>query len=192
MHPSQHDPDQDRHRPHDATLTTKIIVWGGVALGVAGATAAGLVAARKIADMLGGEPPRRPKATLAPRFAEMDEDAREEIRRRARAQARRDSRIDAKTRAEAARRRNPPRRDAAADLTRTATSLSGGLTGLTDSVIHAVNGFRSVAAQAGAIIAEFSTAAGLLRELMGREQQPQPPEPRAGKPQPEDPRMHRL
>lgn len=166
------------------STTAKVVVWGGIALGVAGLTAGAIMATRKIAGMIADEGGRRPyhvgvgagiperdrraPDTLAPRFAELDEEEREEIRRRARAQAREDSRAAAQRRAEAARRRNPPRRNIAAEMTDTATSLSAGLNGLADSLASAFTGFRSVAAQASAIIGEFAATAQQVRDLMGR------------------------
>lgn len=167
----------------EPSLTAKLLVWGGVAVGVAGATAAAVIATRKIADMISDDSgpryqpvhhapdvplhDRRAPQTLAPRFAELDEEEREEIRRRSRAQAREDSRLAARRRVDASRRRHGPR-NVASGMTETATNLSAGLNGLAESLTSAFNGFRSVAAQASAIIGEFASTAEQLRGMMGR------------------------
>ena len=155
------------------SLSTKIVVWGGVALGVAGATAGAITAARKIAGMIESDPPKsRPRSirnetALAPRFTDRDEEEREAIRRRARQQAREDSEEVARLRAEAARRRNPPKRgNVAKDLTRTATDLSSGLEGVARSLSSAFDAFRGVASQASGIVAEFALAADAVRNAL--------------------------
>lgn len=157
------------------SLTAKIIVWGGVAAAAAAVTAGGVIALRRISGMdrdaasqvITGQ---RSAHDLAPRFSDLDEDAREAVRGRVRARARDDSRRAAAVRANAAKLRSPPRRNAAVELTDTATGLASGLNGLMVSLQSAFDGFRSVAAQASGIVTEFTAAAEQLRNLMHRDQ----------------------
>lgn len=157
------------------SLTSKIVVWGGIALGVAGVTAATVIAARKVGDMMADDTPEptRPaqgykpqKAHVAPRFSELDEDQQEAMRRRVRARARADEEELARLRASASRRRRKPRRNLANEMMETATSLSSGLDGVTKSLAGAFEGFRSVAAQASSIVGEFAFAADQLRSIL--------------------------
>ncbi|MGR3521186.1 MAG: hypothetical protein ACU0FT_00360 [Paracoccus sp. (in: a-proteobacteria)] len=181
------------------SLSAKIIVWGGVGLGVAGVTAGTLMAARKIVGIPESDRPRSGRATirddarLAPRFSALDEDEREAIRRRTREQARQDRAESARLRAEAARDRNPPRRrNAAEELTRTASELSSGLEGVAQSLLTAFQAFRGVAAQASGIVAEFAAAADAVREAV-RGNPPPAQQDEASMPRrPDDSRQHRL
>lgn len=166
------------------SLAARIVVWGGVAAAAAAVSAGLVIATRKLTEdrpRHADAAPRRKSAGLAPRFADLDDDEREEMRRRARAQARADQRRAAGLRAKASRGR-----DAASSLTERATGLSASLNGVTDSLLSAFNGFRSVATQAGEIVAEFGAAAELVRNIL----QPRPPREDA-RPQ-EDDRTHRL
>ncbi|MBK4215292.1 hypothetical protein JJJ17_05060 [Paracoccus caeni] len=152
------------------SLTSKILVFGGVALGVAGATAGAVLAARKIAGLIGGDQDNARgsrRASVAPRFAELDEDEREAMRSRVRAQSRHDSREAARLRAEASRKRDRPRRNVAREMTDTANDLSSGLDGLGKALFSAFTGFRSVAGQATGIVSEFAAAADQLRNILG-------------------------
>jgi hypothetical protein len=202
----------------------KLLIWGGIALGVAGMTAGAVLATRRVASLIAEEPPRRHppyrydgrnEKSVAPRFAELDEDEKEAIRRRVRAQARADERAAEHSRAEASRLRGsapssrPPRRkNIAHDLTRTATDLSASLESVAASVATAFESFRGVAAQASAIIDEFAGAADQVRSAIhgGQNTPPaaaQPPHsptvrPAGVEPEmapeegPDDPRYHRL
>ncbi|MGZ3215899.1 hypothetical protein [Paracoccus sp. T5] len=166
--PSGHvSPDGRRAWP-TPTLTSKAIVWGGVALGIAGLTAATAIAARKLvgADEPERAPRRRGPAPVAPRFAELDESEREAMRRRVREQAREDSQTKALLRVEASRSR-PRRGNFAQDLTKTANELSEGLNGVAQSLTTAFNAFRGVSQQANAIVGDFVTAADQLRAVIG-------------------------
>lgn len=155
------------------SLTARIIVWGGVAAAAAAVTAGGVIALRRISGIEDTQAVRQRSAHhLAPRFDDLDEDAREAVRGRVRARARDDSRQAAADRANAARLRNPPRRNAAVELTETATGLASGLNGLMISLQGAFDGFRSVAAQANGIVTEFATAAEQVRNLMQRRDPP--------------------
>lgn len=168
-------PDGRRIWP-EPSLAAKIIVWGGIAAGVAGVTAAAAIAARKLA---GHDRPHDtlPRQTIAPRFAAIDEDEREEMRRRVRAQAREDSRAAAKLRAGASRRRSGGG-NAARNLTATANDLSGGLNGVVQSVLGAFDAFQRVAGQARGILGEFTAAADQIRSMGGDSREPTRTAPR--------------
>ena len=182
-------PDGRHARPRPSTAAM-VIVWGGVALGVAGLTAATAIAARRLTGT--DEPAPRPRGPVrAPRFAEMNEDEREEMRRRVRAQALEDDRQAARLRADAARTRRP-RGNVAQDLTRTATELTDSLNGVARSISDAFDSFRGVSRQANSILADFVVASDQLRAILHGSPGPRPgrpPEREGG----EDPdRMHRL
>lgn len=183
----------------EPSLTSKIVVWGGMAVGAAALTAGAVLATRKLADAISGEDDRparpapyrgydadRPDGSLAPRFADMNEDEREAIRRRERDRARREAAQAAKTRSRASRSRN-----FVGEVTETATALTDGLNDVTRSLNSAFDGFRGVAAQANAIVAEFVAAADQLRGLMDRGAAPTARD-KPDSDQPDDPRSHRL
>ncbi|WP_299845576.1 hypothetical protein [uncultured Paracoccus sp.] len=158
-------------RSRRPTLTGKVIYFGGAGILAAAATAAVVLAARKLTDH-GDEPAadRHPphERPLAPRFAELDEEEREEIRRRARERARADRNRAARLRAMAARERVAPRRNIARDVSETAQNLSGSIHGVMGALTSALSGFRQVATQAGGIMREFSVAADTVRSLLDR------------------------
>ena len=110
-------PQGDRIWPQPST-SAKLLVYGGTALGVAAATAAGVLAVRKIADLVSGndaldreaeraaeqaaerararvyaaaKSPAASPASAAPRFSIMSEPDRDEIRARARSRMREDA-----------------------------------------------------------------------------------------------------
>lgn len=153
----------------------RIAVWGGVALGVAGGTAAAIFAVRKLAEAISGDSPsdRHDRGHKAPRFAAMDEDDREAMRRRVRAQDREDRQEFARTRAQASQNRSRARASSrqgnfVEDVIQTSTRLSEGLEGVAKSVSMAMDGFRGVARQATEVVAEFAdTADGLRAALKG-------------------------
>lgn len=165
--PGPMSPDGRRVWPRPS-LTARIVVWGGVAAATAAATAGAVILGRAAANALSADDPaprrvdpRTPRdpATLAPRFAELDEDAREAVRRRARERARAQMQRDRAARVRAAERRN-----IVGDITESAAELSGSLNSVAAAVDRAFGSFRSVAAQSSAIIAEFGAAADLIRE----------------------------
>lgn len=180
------------------SLGAKIAVWGGVAIGVAGGTAATVLAVRKIAEAIAHEPrgKRHHGSPTAPRFAQMDEDEREAMRRRVRAQDREDRQQAARLRAEASSDRQAPKTPKSPkapkgnfveDLIQTSTKLSESLEGVAKSLSVAMEGFRSVARQATEVISEFASTAEQLRAALRGEQ---PPEDRRSSEDPE--RNHRL
>lgn len=179
-------PDGRSSYPHPST-GAKIAVWGGIALGVAGGTAAAVLAVRKIAEAISDDSHHSHQSDhtdqnrhhSAPRFARMDEDEREAMRHRVRAQDREDRQEVARLRAEASRRRSssagPKTRKAnfAESLIETSTKLSESLESVAKSMALAVESFRSVAGQATGIVQEFAGAADQLRSaLRGENSQP--------------------
>lgn len=163
-------PDGRRVWPRPS-LTTKIVVWGGIAAATAAATAGAVMLGRAAVDALSGDDsasrradPRVPRdpATLAPRFAELDEDEREAMRKRARERARTQMQRDRKARVRAAERRN-----IVADVSESAAELSGSLNSVAASVDRAFGSFRNVAAQSRTIFTEFGAAADLVRDVIG-------------------------
>lgn len=152
------------------SLGAKIAVWGGVALGVAGGTAAAIFAVRKLADAISGDSSSssHDRRHRAPRFVEMDEDDREAMRRRVRAQDREDRQEFARMRAQASQGRSRVRSSGRQgnfvdDVIQTSTRLSESLEGVAKSVSVAMDGFRSVARQATEVVAEFADTADDLR-----------------------------
>lgn len=180
------------------TTGTRIALWGGIALGVAGGTAAAVLAIRKIAEAISDEPhhrsahrPDRSRHHSAPRFARMDEDEQEAMRRRVRDQDRDDRQEAARLRAEASRRRpsfgrKPKKGNFAESLIETSTRLSESLEGVAKSMAMAVESFRGVAGQATGIVQEFAGAADQLRSALRGDNPP------ASHRSDEDNRTHRL
>lgn len=182
-----------RHAWPEPSMAAKVIVWGGVALGVAGLTAAATMTARRLAGT--DQPHARKQGPIhAPRFAEMDEDERDEVRRRVRIQALEDDREAARLRAEAALKRQR-RGNVAQDLTRTATELSASLNGVARSISEAFESFRGVSRQANSILADFVVAADQLKAILNASPGPRPvvPQDRDGAGDMAGPeRIHRL
>lgn len=154
-------------------LSTKIAVWGGVAVGMAGGTAAAIFAIRKLAEAISGDSPsgRHDRKSMAPRFREMDESERDAMRQRVRAQDREDRQEFARLRAQASqnRQRTRPSRQKGnfvEDLIQTSTKLSESLEGVAKSVSVAMDGFRSVARQATEVVSEFADTADQLRAAL--------------------------
>ncbi|WP_405404851.1 hypothetical protein [Paracoccus sp. Ld10] len=154
----------------DASTAAKVVVWAGVALGMAGVTAAAAIVARKLVV---GDDTRQTKhrETAAPRFARLEEEEREAMRRRVRAQARDDNAHVARVRANASRGRSG---NFAKDLTRTATDLSQGLNGVAQSLAGAFQSFRGVSSQATTIVGDFVAAADQLRAILNGAPGPNP------------------
>lgn len=145
----------DGRRPYPTpALLSKVIVWGGVALGVAGVTAGTLLATRKLAGAIADDRPDRPvPPTLAVKPAAT--------------QPRDMSTAGLHPKATSSARRAVPQRNIARDLTDTANDLSASLNGVAQSLIGAFDGFQRVATQARGIMAEFSLAADQVRSVMG-------------------------
>ncbi|MBU2959056.1 hypothetical protein Q4511_08845 [Paracoccus sp. 1_MG-2023] len=149
-------------------------VWGGVALGVAGLTAATIMSVRRLTERpeTRADTPTRHDTTpsepvLAPGFAELTAEEREAIRQRVREQAREDYAAAARERVEASAKRNKRRKsNTAKDLTKTATELTASLTGVATAVAAASKAFRSVSGEAPGIMGEFVAAADQLRSML--------------------------
>ncbi|MTD98695.1 hypothetical protein GIY56_00150 [Paracoccus sp. YIM 132242] len=178
------------------SLGAKIAVWGGVAVGVAGGTAAAVLAVRKIADAVSGSShAKHPHRKFnAPRFVEMDEDERDAMRRRVRAQDHADRQEFSRLRAEASQHRHDrkpkaPKRKGnfVEDLIHTSTRLSESLEGVAKSLSVAMDSFRSVAGQATGVVSEFASTADQLRSAL-RGDQPKAAQREAG----DSDRAHRL
>lgn len=155
-------------------LGTKITVWGGIALGVAGGTTAAVFAIRKIAKAISDDPQpkHRYRPSSAPRFGQMDDDDREAMRRRVRAQDREDRQEYARLRADASQHRSGSKASKAAkgnfvdDVIHTSTKLSESLEGVSKSLMTAIESFRGVARQATEIVSEFAATADQLRAAL--------------------------
>lgn len=172
----------------DTSASAKVIVWAGVALGMAGVTAAAAIAARRLAghddddDLRHARRDYRHGAVVAPSYAQLDEEEREAMRRRVRAQSRSEYRArDAEGPSSRLRGRpaKPARRQGnfAKDLTRTATDLSEGLNGVAHSLAGAFQAFRGVSSQATTIVGDFVAAADQLRAILNGAPGPRPGAP---------------
>lgn len=154
-------------------LGTRIALWGGVAVGVAGGTAAAIFAIRKLAEVISNDSSssRHDRKHMAPRFVQMDDDERDAMRQRVRAQDREDRQEFARLRAQASqgRGRTRPSRQKGNfvdDVIQTSTRLSESLEGVAKSVSVAMDGFRGVARQATEVISEFADTADQLRAAL--------------------------
>lgn len=161
------------HPSTQISTTAKVVVWAGIAVGIAGLTAATSAIAQKLVGSDSDDRPHYRATPVAPRFAHLDEDEREAMRRRVRAQAREDSQNAARLRAKASRGRGN-RGNVAKNLTRTATDLSQGLNGVAQSLSGAFAAFRGVSGQATSIVGEFVAAADQLRAILNGQPGPQP------------------
>ncbi|WP_312524964.1 hypothetical protein [Paracoccus sp. (in: a-proteobacteria)] len=173
--------------------SSRILVWGGMALATAAVTAASVLAARRVIEMVQNDdhppaphpapqPPKRRKPShqaaphLAPRFAEMDGQERQELRNRTRERELEDALAAAHQRAEAAeeavkrarRRARPARKNFISEVESNTRRLSGSADSAIGSLSAAFSGFRAVAAQAAGIVGEFETAAKVVRGLMAK------------------------
>lgn len=161
-------PDGRRAYPQPS-LSAKILVWGGIGIAAAAATAGTVLAARKLADLVtGDEPaPRRLPAPSRPADSRReDEDRPRELSGSPRASDPRpaDARTAQPFAAAPRRRRKPvPAKqsfgDQVGDIARSINSVIGAVTAASVA-------FRSVAAQAPAIMNEFSRAAGQARDFV--------------------------
>lgn len=152
-------------------LSSKIIVWGGVALGVAGLTTATLLAARKISDVISDDPQPMPRAARQP-----------------------PAEAAVAPPPKSPKSLQAPRGNIAQDMTRTANDLSSSLNGVAQTLLGAFSGFQRVASQANEIMSEFSHAADQLRAMTGRAAEPSasPPGDAPAPQRPDDARRHRL
>ncbi|MDO5620188.1 MAG: hypothetical protein Q4G24_01815 [Paracoccus sp. (in: a-proteobacteria)] len=138
-------PGGDRVWPRPS-LTSKLLVWGGMGVAAAALTAGGILAARKVVDALAGEP-QRPQS-----FG-----SQETARRHAAPQRFLD---------EAPRPKRRPRPSLLSEVNSTTQQLSGGLNSVIGSLAGAVAGFRAVARDADGIIRDFNQTADSIRAMM--------------------------
>lgn len=191
-------PDGGRVWPRPST-TAKWLVWGGTALGAAALTAGTVIAARHLLGLSDDDDrSAQPRSRVAPRFAELSPQEREAMRERARARESQDARRAARLRAEALHNAAPdarPRRRQPGllqEVEANTASMSNGVDNVMRSLGAAMTGFRTVAAQAGAIMREFGDAADLVRGIMGRGgDQPGAAAPRCRGAPPAPPRQRR-
>lgn len=167
-------PDGGRVWPRPSA-TAKWLVWGGTALGAAALTAGTVIAARHLlGHSADDDRAAQPRSRVAPRFAELSPQEREAMRERARARESQDARRAARLRAEALHNAppntRPQRRQPGLlqEVEANTSSMSNGVDNVMRSLGAAMTGFRTVAAQAGAIMREFGDAADLVRGIMGR------------------------
>lgn len=138
----------------------KWLVWGGVGLATAAATAGTVIAARKLADLLADDPPQPRRAAPQPQPRDEPADA---------------GRAD-KPLHMAAPPRPQPRRNLMQEIEDNTASIANGVENVMRSLTTAVAGFRTVAGQASAIVREFGDAAELVQGLM-QSHRPEPPQP---------------
>ncbi|MBU3029233.1 hypothetical protein [Paracoccus marinaquae] len=170
--------DAGGNRRPETSPTGQAIIWGGVALGVAGLTAAAMLTARRLAgagDVSRLQADRAADDTpQARRFARPEPTPRHAPRER----ARRDP-------------RDAPRRNPAQDLTETADALSGSLNNAVDTFVGAFAAFRGIASQVPWIIDEFSAAADQVRTILNKREAPSD-DGADGASRKDERRMHRL
>lgn len=165
--------------------SAKWLVWGGTALTAAALTAGAVIAGRQVAQMLSDDkprpslPPARPQSAMQP--------AMPQRRPMAPPSTHWDRPGD-----QPPRRRKKPRPRLIDDIQDNSATLNRSVDGVMRSLGSAISGFRTVAAQAGSIMREFSDAADLVRGVMGHTEQPQrrprkAPSQRPAHPSPKDP-----
>lgn len=140
-------PDGRRGYPAPS-LSARIILWGGVALGVAGVTAGAVLATRKLAGAIADAPARPAPAARAGMAAANPQTppvARQPV---------------------AGTSPRAPRGNVARELTATANDLSTSLDGVARSLVGAFMGFRQVASHANHILREFSDTADQVRSFL--------------------------
>ncbi|MBV0890573.1 hypothetical protein KTN05_01755 [Paracoccus sp. Z118] len=178
----------------EPSLTSRIVVWGGTGIVAAALTAGAVLAVRKVADLVTGDDEMerdadreaekarervyaasrsRNRSNLAPRFADLNEEARSRMRARQRAREAemerhtRDIRADAAQQQRPQRRRRKPQANLLGDIENTAQRMSRSAEGLVGSLSAAMAGFRQVAGQAEHVIREFHQTADDIRSLLG-------------------------
>lgn len=157
-----------RHRPAPS-LTGRILVWGGIGVASAAVTAAAVIAGRQIGEIFRHDPPK-PRPHLAPRFAEMDDEARQAMRDRARARADADEFSRNRTRAQAAgealHEAQAPQRSFLAEANENVRHFGGAVAGAVAALATALGSFRNVARDTSGIMGEFDSAAKAVRSFL--------------------------
>jgi len=178
---------------HDRPSLLKI---GAIGLGAAAVTALGVLATRAVVDAIAGDDEDRPhprsRDHLAPRYANLDDRARQDMRSRARslydehdehaaeirARAEREARARARQRKERELRRRHARengRGFLSQLTDSAGKLATNITALVATANSAVDGFHQIAGRAEGMMRDFDHTADRLREFLGERRSPPRP-----------------
>lgn len=187
-------PDGKRSWPKPS-LTSRIVIFGGIGIVAAAATAGAVLAVRTVVDSIAGDDEddaleaarqraraRRSGGPRPPRFGPRSSamgfmgDSREGSTRR-----RDDGDREERMRRETARRRAASSRPSGGSVVETVNetvnSVTGGVRDILATVTAAIEGFRSVAAQAGDVMADFNRAADQVKsvlEPMTAQRSPQP------------------
>lgn len=169
------------HRPRRSG-TSRLLTWGGVGL----ATVAAVMATRAVVDALTAEPEDRPqrrrarpassgRESLAPRFADMDEQDRRAVRSRARAEFGdyddrgadiREAALRERREQERALRRRHRKQSSSnfmGDFSHSAVKLATNITTLIAAANAAVDGFQQVSGKTDGIMRDFTQAAERVR-----------------------------
>lgn len=187
-------PDGKRNWPQ-SSLTSKIVIFGGMGIAAAAATAGAVLAVKAIVDAVAGDddeddaieaarqrararagssgrPTYKPRPSPAMGFADTrgsgnDWDRRREERER-----------EERRRRDAARRRPPaPAQQAGSvvdTVNETVSSVTHGVRDVLSTVTAAIEGFRAVAAQAGDVMADFNRAADQVKSMIEPAQKRRP------------------
>ena len=198
-------PDGQRIWPRPS-LAAKVLVWGGTGIAAAALTAGTILAARRLAEIAGGgshhredaprpqsraaaapvrtAPPASSPAHLAPRFADLADEARDamiarsrhreledalaaaEMRAKAAEEALRRARIEARSKAR--HRARPKAQSLLSEVESNTRKIGSSAESTINSLGAALTGFRAVAGQAGSIISDFEGAAKLIRSLFAQ------------------------
>ena len=199
-------PDGQRIWPRPS-LAAKVLVWGGTGIAAAALTAGTILAARRLGEIAGGgshhredaprpqsraaaappvrtAPPASSPAHLAPRFADLADEARDamiarsrhreledalaaaEMRAKAAEEALRRARIEARSKAR--HRARPKAQSLLSEVESNTRKIGSSAESTINSLGAALTGFRAVASQAGSIIGDFDNAARLIRGLLAQ------------------------
>lgn len=165
-------PDGSRPWPQPSN-TSRVLVWGGIAIAAAALTAGAVIAGRQVGSMIAGDDSPRP-ATGRDHQRELAEAAargraegaealrREAARRRAAAKAG-EARMKSET-----RRVQRRAKGLVEDIAENTHRLNSSVGSLFSSLGAAMTGFRSVAGQSSSILREFSETAQTIRAFLDK------------------------
>lgn len=161
-------PDGRRAYPRPS-LASKILVWGGVGITAAVATAGTVMAARKVAELISGsdDPALGRRVSRAPGYETLTEHEQDRLRTRAHQRALEEGRAEARAFAAQAERPRRPRkpRPPQKSFGTQVGDIARGINSVVAAATAASAAFRSVAAQAPAIMEEFGRAADQARSF---------------------------
>lgn len=182
-------PDGKRIWPRPS-LTARLVVWGGTAAAVAGATAGAVILGRQIAGLLsarddpaGHAPPRRARPQGGP--SRSVQDLADRAERRAEVSdrdepgdavpdpaGRRGTRRPPRgtPRGAGSTRRPPDALSLTDEIEASSKRLTGTVAGLVGSLGAALSGFHTVSTQARGILEEFGETADLIRKILHGQQ----------------------